>query len=142
MPEMIAITETIAIDERELDESFVRSSGPGGQNVNKLATAVQLRFDLRGSPAIPPGMKARAEKLAGQRLTREGVIVISADRFRTQDQNRDDARARLVELLQRAAVVPKVRRKTRPTLASKKRRIEGKKHRSEVKSRRGRPDLD
>jgi ribosome-associated protein len=142
MPEMIVITETLAIDERELDETFVRSSGPGGQNVNKLATAVQLRFDLRGSPNLPPGMKSRAEKLAGQRLTREGVIVISADRFRTQEQNRDDARARLVELLQRAAVVPKVRRKTRPTLASKKRRIEGKKHRAEVKNRRGRPDLD
>ncbi|MBY0530426.1 MAG: aminoacyl-tRNA hydrolase [Xanthobacteraceae bacterium] len=139
---MIAITELIAIDERELEESFVRSSGPGGQNVNKLATAVQLRFDLRSSPNIPPGMKARAEKLAGQRLTREGVIVISADRFRTQEQNRDDARARLIELLQRAAVVPKVRRKTRPTLASKKRRIEGKKHRSETKSRRGKPSLD
>jgi ribosome-associated protein len=139
---MIAITPHIAIDERELDESFVRSSGPGGQNVNKLATAVQLRFDLRGSPNVPPGMKARAEKLAGQRLTRDGVIVISADRFRTQEQNRDDARARLIELLQRAAVVPKVRRKTRPTLASKKRRIEGKKHRSETKNRRGKPDLD
>jgi len=142
MPEMIAINETIAIDERELDETFVRSSGPGGQNVNKLATAVQLRFDLRGSANVPPAMKARAEKLAGQRLTREGVIVISADRFRTQEQNRDDARARLVELLQRAAVVPKVRRKTRPTLASKKRRIEGKKHRAEVKNRRGRPDVE
>jgi ribosome-associated protein len=142
MPGMIAITEHIAIEERELDESFVRSSGPGGQNVNKLATAVQLRFDLRGSTNIPPGMKMRAEKLAGQRLTREGVIVISADRFRTQEQNRDDARARLVELLQRAAVVPKVRRKTRPTLASKKRRIEGKKRRSETKSRRGKPSFD
>ncbi|MBX3523595.1 MAG: aminoacyl-tRNA hydrolase [Xanthobacteraceae bacterium] len=139
---MIAITPHIAIDERELEENFARSSGPGGQNVNKLATAVQLRFDLRGSPNIPPAMKARAEKIAGQRLTREGVIVISADRFRTQEQNRDDARARLVELLQRAAIVPKVRRKTRPTLASKKRRIEGKKHRSEIKNRRGRPDLD
>lgn len=142
MPEIIAITSHIAIDERELEESFVRSSGPGGQNVNKLATAVQLRFDLRGSPNIPPAMKVRAEKIAGQRLTREGVIVISADRFRTQEQNRDDARTRLVELLQRAAIVPKVRRKTRPTLASKKRRIEGKKRRSEIKSRRGRPDLD
>jgi ribosome-associated protein len=142
MPATIAITPLIAIEERELDETFVRASGPGGQNVNKLSTAVQLRFDLRASPNIPPGMKARAEKLAGQRLTREGVIVISADRFRTQEQNRDDARARLIELLQRAAVVPKVRRKTRPTLASKKRRVEGKKHRSEIKSRRGRPDLD
>jgi ribosome-associated protein len=142
MPEAIAITDSIAIEERELEETFVRSSGPGGQNVNKLATAVQLRFNLRGSPNVPPAMKARAEKLAGQRLTREGVIIISADRFRTQELNRDDARARLVELLQRAAVVPKVRRKTRPTLASKKRRIEGKKHRSQIKNRRGRPDLD
>lgn len=142
MPEMIPITPHIAIEERELDETFVRASGPGGQNVNKLSTAVQLRFHLRDSPNIPPGMKARAEKLAGQRVTREGVIVISADRFRTQEQNREDARARLVELLQRAAIVPKVRRKTRPTLASKKRRIEGKKRRSEVKNRRGRPDLD
>ena len=110
MPEMIAINEFISINERELEETFVRASGPGGQNVNKLSTAVQLRFDLRGSPNIPPGMKARAEKLAGQRLTREGVILISADRFRTQELNRDDARERLVELLQRAAVVPKVRR--------------------------------
>ncbi len=142
MPGTIAITERIAIEERELEETFVRASGPGGQNVNKLATAVQLRFDLRRSPNIPPGMKARAEKLAGQRLTREGVIVISADRFRTQEQNRDDARKRLIDLLERAAVVPKIRRKTRPTLASKKRRIEGKKRRSEVKSRRGKPDLD
>lgn len=142
MSEMIAVTSQIAIDERELDETFVRASGPGGQNVNKLATAVQLRFDLRGSQNIPPAMKARAEKLAGQRLTREGVIVISADRFRTQELNREDARARLVELLQRAAVVPKVRRKTKPTLASKKRRIEGKKHRSEVKNRRGKPNWD
>lgn len=142
MPEMISITPYIAIEERELEETFVRASGPGGQNVNKLSTAVQLRFHLRGSPNIPPGMKLRAEKLAGQRLTREGVIVISADRFRTQEQNREDARARLIELLQRASVVPKVRRKTRPTLASKKRRIEGKKHRSAVKNRRGRPDLD
>ncbi len=142
MPETIAITPHIAIEERELDETFVRASGPGGQNVNKLSTAVQLRFDLRGSPNIPPGMKVRAEKLAGQRLTREGIIVISADRFRTQEQNRDDARARLVDLLQRAAIVPKVRRKTRPTLASKKRRIEGKKRRSEIKSRRGKPSLD
>jgi ribosome-associated protein len=142
MPEAIAITELISIEERELEETFVRASGPGGQNVNKLSTAVQLRFDLRGSTNIPPGMKARAEKLAGLRLTREGVILISADRFRTQELNRDDARARLVELLQRAAVVPKVRRKTRPTLASKKRRIEGKKHRSQIKNRRGRPDLD
>jgi ribosome-associated protein len=139
---MIPIFGGIAISENELEERFVRASGPGGQNVNKLSTAVQLRFDLMNSPNLPGGLKARAAKLAGQRLTREGVIVISADRFRTQEQNRDDARERLIDLLRRAAVVPKVRRKTRPTLASKKRRIEGKKRRSEIKQRRGRPSFD
>jgi ribosome-associated protein len=139
---MIPILGDIAISENELEERFVRSSGPGGQNVNKLSTAVQLRFDLMNSPSLPPGLKARAAKLAGQRLTRDGVIVISADRFRTQEQNRDDARERLIELLRRAAVVPKKRRKTRPTLASKKRRIEGKKRRSQIKERRGKPSFD
>jgi ribosome-associated protein len=139
---MIPILGGIAISETEIEERFVRASGPGGQNVNKLSTAVQLRFDLMHSPNLPGGMKARAAKLAGQRLTRDGVIVISADRFRTQEQNRDDARERLLELLREAAVVPKVRRKTRPTLASKKRRIEGKKRRSEIKQRRGRPSFD
>lgn len=139
---MIPILGGIAISENEIEERFVRSSGPGGQNVNKLSTAVQLRFDLMNSPNLPDGMKSRAAKLAGQKLTRDGVVVISADRFRTQERNRDDALARLLDLLREAAVVPKVRRKTRPTLASKKRRIEGKKHRSKIKDRRGRPSFD
>ncbi len=139
---MIPIFGGIAISENELEERFVRASGPGGQNVNKLSTAVQLRFDLMNSPNLPGGLKSRAAKLAGQKLTRDGVIIISADRFRTQERNRDDALARLVELLREAAIVPKVRRKTRPTLASKKRRIEGKKHRAKTKDRRGRPSFD
>ncbi len=139
---MIPILGGIAISENELEERFVRASGPGGQNVNKLSTAVQLRFDLMNSPGLPAGLKTRAAKLAGQKLTRDGVIIISADRFRTQERNRADALARLVELLREAAIVPKERRKTRPTLASKKRRIEGKKHRAQTKDQRSRPSFD
>src|SRR5437660_7758402 len=106
---MIRITENIAIDAREIEQSFIRASGPGGQNVNKLASAVQLRFDVRRSPSLPEPVRARLERLAGRRLTREGVLVITAQRHRTQERNRDDARARLVELIRRAAVAPRPR---------------------------------
>jgi ribosome-associated protein len=139
----LKITADIAIDERELEERFVRSSGPGGQNVNKVSTAVELRFDLGGSPSLPEGMRARAMRLAGRRLTEDGILIIQADRFRTQERNRADARERLVELLARAAIVPKRRIPTRPTRAAKERRHEAKSKRSRVKGmRRTRPDLD
>src|SRR6266576_7241892 len=106
---MIRITNSIAIDEGELEERFIRASGPGGQNVNKLASAVQLRFDVRGSPSLSDGVRARLERLAGQRLTREGVLVITAQRHRTQERNRQDALDRLIELIREAAVAPKPR---------------------------------
>ena len=134
---MIRITDRISIDEQELEERFVRASGPGGQNVNKLSTAVQLRFDARGSPNLPNDVRARLERLAGKRLTREGVIVIIAQRHRTQERNRQDALDRLVELIQAAAVAPIPRRKTKPTRGSRERRLEGKKQRGKVKALRG-----
>ncbi len=137
---MIRITDRIAIDEREVTESFIRASGPGGQNVNKLATAVQLRFDLRGCASLPEDMKARAGRLAGRKLTLDGVLVITAQRHRTQDRNRQDALDRLVELLREAAERPETRRKTRPSLAARRRRVEAKVHRGAIKSGRGRPD--
>jgi ribosome-associated protein len=133
---MIRITHTISIDDNELQESFVRSSGPGGQNVNKVSTAVELRFDVQGSPNLTEPVRARLAKLAGSRLTKTGVLIIFADRFRTQEANRTDARARLVALIKEAAIVPKFRVKTKPTKASKERRIEGKKQRSSVKKLR------
>ena len=140
---MIRVTPKISIDEREISESFVRASGPGGQNVNKLSTAVQLRFDVRNSPSLPPDVAARLEKLAGARLTREGVLVIIAQRHRTQVANRQDALDRLLELIRRAAVPPVPRRPTKPTRASRERRIEGKKLRGDVKKlRRSRPSFD
>jgi ribosome-associated protein len=140
---MIRITSRLAIDDREVDESFVRASGPGGQNVNKLSTAVQLRFDVRGSPSLPPEVKARLERLAGARLTRDGVLVITAQRHRTQARNREDALDRLIDLIRRAAIPPTPRRPTRPTRASRERRIEGKKHRAGIKQqRRARPSFD
>ena len=138
---MIRVTDTIAIDEAELEESFVRASGPGGQNVNKLSTAVQLRFDIRRSPNLPEDVRERAERLAGRRLTKDGVLVLIAQRHRTQERNRADALERLIALLQEAAVRPTPRRATRPTRASKERRIEGKKRRADVKRLR-RPSFD
>jgi ribosome-associated protein len=140
---MIRINARIAIEDREVDESFVRASGPGGQNVNKLSTAVQLRFDVRGSPSLPGDVKARLERLAGTRLTRDGVLVIIAQQHRTQARNREDALDRLIDLIRRAAIAPTPRRPTKPTKASRERRIESKKRRGGIKHlRRARPSFD
>jgi ribosome-associated protein len=140
---MIQVTPSIAIDEAELQESFIRASGPGGQNVNKVETAVQLRFDVRNSPSLPDYVKEKLERIAGRRLTNDGVLVITAQRFRMQERNREDALARLVELIRQATERPKPRRPTRPTLASKKRRLEAKGRRSEIKKgRSGKPGFD
>src|ERR1700728_1690937 len=139
---MLRVTGHIEIDEREIDEQFVRASGPGGQNVNKLSTAVQLRFDVRHSPSLPGDVRARLERLAGSRLTRDGVLIIIAQRHRTQLRNRQDALERLLDLIRQAAVAPIRRRPTRPTKASRERRIEGKKRRSGIKRLRGgRPSM-
>lgn len=134
---MIRITDHIAIDPTELDEQFVRAGGPGGQNVNKVSTAVQLRFDLMHSPSLPSDVRARAARLAGRKLTNHGILIITANRFRTQERNREDALARLVELLREAAKRPVIRRPTRPTLGSKKRRIEAKTSHGRTKRLRG-----
>jgi len=138
---MIRITDTIGIEERELDERFVRASGPGGQNVNKVATAVELRFDV-GASSLPAAMKQRLIALAGSRLTGDGVLLIDSREHRTQAQNREAARARLVTLLQHAAKRPKVRRPTKPKRAAKEQRLDAKKHRGEVKASRGRRRID
>jgi ribosome-associated protein len=140
---MIRITPGISIDEHEIEESFVRASGPGGQNVNKLATAVQLRFNVRGSPSLSDDVRARLERLAGSRLTRDGFLVIIAQRHRTQGRNREDALERLIDLIRRAAIAPRVRRATRPSKAARERRVEAKKHRAGLKQmRRVKPTLE
>lgn len=138
---MIRVTPRILLDESELQESFLRASGAGGQNIQKVETAVQLRFDARHSPSLPPLVRARLEKLAGRRLTKDGVVVITAQRHRTQERNRADARERLLELIRVAAVPPPPpRRETKPTYGSKLRRLEGKKLRGDVKALRGKVD--
>jgi len=140
---MIRITDRISIEEGELEERFVRASGPGGQNVNKLSTAVQLRFDVRRSPSLTTDVRLRLERMAGRRLTRDGVLVIMAQRHRTQERNRQDALDRLKELIQAASIAPTPRRPTRPTRGSKERRLAGKKNRAGIKSlRQEKPSLD
>ena len=137
---LIPITPGIAFDPREIEESFVRASGPGGQNVNKVSTAVQVRLDLRRAGSLPEALRARAEALGGRRVTGDGVLIITAQRFRSQDRNRVDAEERIVALLREAAIRPVLRRATRPTLGSKVRRVEAKVQRGETKRLRGRPD--
>jgi ribosome-associated protein len=133
---MIPITDTLALDESELGESFVRASGPGGQNVNKVASAVQLRFDVRHSPSLPADVRQRLERLAGRRVSQDGVLVITAQRFRSQERNRQDALERLVGLIRRAATPPRPRRPTRPTIAAREQRLADKARRARLKRQR------
>jgi len=132
----IRITPTLTIDENEIEERFIQSSGPGGQNVNKVATAVQLRFDVAHSPSLPFELRARLMKLAGHRLTNDGVLVLTGRQYRLQPRNREDVRARLIELIRAASIVAKKRKPTRPTRTSKEKRLEGKKVQSRLKRMR------
>jgi ribosome-associated protein len=133
---MIHVTPGIVIDENEIHQEFIQASGPGGQNVNKVATAVQLSFDVTNSPSLPEGVRERLLSLAGRRVTKEGVLSIHARRFRSQEANRQDAMERLVELIRKAVQKPPIRRNTKPTRASKMRRLEAKRHRAKTKSLR------
>jgi len=137
----IKITSAISITKNELEEAFVRSPGPGGQNVNKVATAVQLRFNVRHSPSLPDDVRKRLEKLAGSRLTEGGELIIEAHRYRTRERNRIDARERLIALIQRAAKIPQKRKKTGPSKVSKERRLEAKKRHSQKKKQRRTPTI-
>lgn len=139
---MIPVTDTIALEDDEIVEKFVRAGGPGGQHVNTSSVAVELRFDARNSPSLAEDVKHRLERIAGSRMNSEGVIVLFAQSFRSQEMNRQDARARLVEMIQKASVRPKHRRPTKPTYSSKLRRLEGKAKRSGVKASRGKVRFD
>ncbi len=139
---MIEISPSLKIDERELTFDYIRAAGPGGQNVNKVATAVQLRFDIWENDSLPIDVKARLVKLAGKRVTNEGILIIEARRFRTQEQNRADAIERFVTLSQKSLEAPKPRRKTRPTAGSREKRLQSKKNRSEVKRTRARKTFE
>jgi ribosome-associated protein len=139
MRAMIPIGDGLDLDERDLEESFIRASGPGGQNVNKVASAVQLRFDLHQSRSLPEPVRIRLARLAGRRLSQDGVLVITAQRFRSQERNRQDALDRLVALIRRAAAPPRPRRPTRPSAASRERRLAGKARRARLKAQRGTP---
>ena len=130
---MLDITPELSIDESEIEEKFIRASGPGGQNVNKVSTAIQLRFDVLHSPSLPDAVRERLLRLAGKRISGDGVLTIEASRFRTQEQNRQDARQRLAALIQKATETPKPRRPTQPSLAARQRRLENKRRRGAIK---------